>query len=136
MLSFRLCAMTHQIRRRARYAIVDIAIVLALSIRSILQPFAKITHHLTCVLLQVQNRLCVRSAIDPLCAKHDVYGSCFNSVAVDPSSINSGQKIGEACYRRRLFHMCRSCVSPNLTLLWPGFVVQNPRLALAFNISS
>jgi hypothetical protein len=46
-------------------------------------------------LSQVTNRLCVRSAVDPLCAKHDVFGACFNSVAIDPSSINSGQKLGK-----------------------------------------
>ncbi len=33
--------------------------------------------------------------MDPLCAKHDIFGSCFNSVTIDPSSINSGQKKGE-----------------------------------------
>jgi hypothetical protein len=37
----------------------------------------------------------VRSAVDPLCGKHDTFGACFNSVSIDPSSINSGQKLGE-----------------------------------------
>ena len=40
MLSFRLCAMTHQIRQRARYAIVDIVVVLAFQY-VILQQFSE-----------------------------------------------------------------------------------------------
>ena len=49
MLSFRLCAMTHQIRQRARYAIVDIVVVLAFSIRYSATVLR--IHHLTSVLL-------------------------------------------------------------------------------------
>lgn len=82
--------------------------------------------------LQVTNRLCVRSAVDPLCAKHDVVGNCFNSVMIDPSSLNSGQRVGET--PRAIIH-CFLLIFYSERAM-PGYQDQTPRLNLKFNITT
>jgi hypothetical protein len=89
------------------------------------------------MILQVTNRLCVRSAVDPLCAKHDNFGACFNSVTIDPSSINSGQKLGKF-HTHHLHYQLHHSLAFFILLIFllPGHQDQTPRLSIKFNITT